>query len=203
VLGIAALFLLCTTLFSFFVILAFVLQAGLALSPLRAGYFFLPLAVAYVIASYLAGRLGAAQARMLLIVGGIGLTLGYGAMAAAHQWLAAYPLAFVPGMIWLGVAQGLLFTPLLNAILGNVPAQYAGTASGVASTMQQAGGAFGVAVVGLIFFGAVQAMQAAGAPPATVYTTAFAQALIYSAAAAGVMTGLLVALPGESATRTA
>jgi predicted MFS family arabinose efflux permease len=198
VLGIAALFLLCTTLFSFFVILAFVLQAGLGLSPLRAAYIFLPLAVTYVIASYGAGRLGAARGRMLLIVGGIGLTLGYGAMAAAHQWLAVYPLAFVPGMIWLGVVQGLLFTPLLNTVLSNAPAQHAGIASGVTSTMQQAGGAFGVAVVGLIFFGAVQAQQAAGALPATAYTTAFALALIYSAAAAAVMTGLLVALRAPS-----
>ncbi|MEN3381866.1 MAG: hypothetical protein V7608_1910 [Hyphomicrobiales bacterium] len=198
VLGIAALFLLCTTLFSFFVILAFVLQAGLGLSPLWAAYIFLPLAVTYVIASYVAGRLGGAHARMLLIVGGIGLTLGYGAMAAAHQWLAAYPVAFVPGMIWLGVAQGFLFTPLLNTILSNVPAQHAGIASGVASTMQQAGGAFGVAVVGLIFFGAVQSMQAAGAVQATAYTTAFALALIYSAVAAAVMTGLLATLPGPS-----
>jgi hypothetical protein len=170
---------------------------------LWAASIFLPLAVTYVIASYVAGRLGAAHSRMLLIAGGIGLTLGYGAMAAMHQWLAAYPVAFVPGMIWLGVAQGLLFTPLLNTILSNAPAQHAGIASGVTSTMQQAGGAFGVAIVGLIFFGAVQAMQAAGAVPATAYTTAFALALIYSAVAAAVMTGLLVALPRQPATRAA
>src|SRR5258708_16329722 len=54
--GIAALFLLCTILFSFFVILAFVLQAGLGLSPLSAALIFLPLAVTYVIASQCAGR---------------------------------------------------------------------------------------------------------------------------------------------------
>jgi hypothetical protein len=96
-----------------------------------------------------------------------------------------------------------LFTPLLNTILGNVPAQHAGIASGVTSTMQQAGGAFGVAVVGLIFFTAVQQMQAAGAVQATAYTTAFALALIYSALAAAVMTGLLVVMPGPTAARTA
>jgi hypothetical protein len=41
-------------------------------------------------------------------------------------------------------------------------------------------------------------MQAAGAVQATAYTTAFALALIYSAVAAVVMTGLLAALPGPS-----
>jgi hypothetical protein len=108
-----------------------------------------------------------------------------------------HPAAFVPGLIWLGIAQGLLFTPLLNTILSGVPAHHAGIASGVTSTMQQAGGAFGVAVVGLIFFGAVEAMQASGVPLATAYTTAFAIALIYNVVAAAVMTGLLVAMPGR------
>jgi predicted MFS family arabinose efflux permease len=194
--GIAALFLLCTMLFSFFVVLAFVLQAGLGLSPLAAAFIFLPLAVTYVIAAQVAGRFPM-HARMLLIAGGIGLTLGYAAIAGAYHWLAAYPAAFIPGLIWLGVAQGLLFTPLLNTILSNIPADHAGIASGVTSTMQQAGGAFGVAIVGLIFFTAVQAMQATGAPQAVAYTTAFALALIYNVAAAFVMTGLLIALPAR------
>src|SRR5258708_7103615 len=145
--GIAALFLLCTILFSFFVILAFVLQAGLGLSPLSAALIFLPLAVTYVIASQVAGRF-AAHARMMLIAGGIGLTLGYAAIAGAYHWLALYPAAFIPGLIWLGIAQGLLFTPLLNTILSNIPADHAGIASGVTSTMQQAGGAVGGPLLG-------------------------------------------------------
>ena len=191
VLGVTALFLLCTILFSFFVILAFVLQAGLGLAPLSAALIFLPLAATYVIASQVAGRF-AQHARGMLIVGGIALTAGYGGTAAAYHWFAAYPAAFVPAMIWLGVAQGLLFTPLLNTILSQVPAHHAGIASGVTSTMTQAGGACGVAVVGLIFFAAVEAMQATGAPPAAAYTTAFALALIYNVVAGSVMTGLLV-----------
>jgi EmrB/QacA subfamily drug resistance transporter len=194
VLGVAALFLLCTILISFFAILAFVLQSGLGLAPLAAASIFLPLAVTYVIASHVAGRF-AAHARQMLIGGGIALTLGYAAMAAAYHWLAAYPLAFVPAMIWLGIAQGLLFTPLLNTILSQVPPHHAGIASGVTSTMQQAGGACGVAVVGLIFFAAVETLQASGVPQAAAYTTAFALALIYNVVAAGVMTALLVALP--------
>ena len=194
VLGVAALFLLCTILISFFAILAFVLQSGLGLAPLAAALIFLPLAITYVIASHVAGRC-AVHARMMLIGGGLALTAGYGAMAAAHHWLAAYPLAFVPAMIWLGAAQGLLFTPLLNAILSQVPPHHAGIASGVTSTMQQAGGACGVAVVGLIFFAAVETLQASGVPQATAYTTAFALGLIYNVIAAGVMTALLVALP--------
>jgi predicted MFS family arabinose efflux permease len=197
--GVAALFLLCTMLFSFFVILAFVLQAGLGLTPLAAALVFLPLAVTYVIAAQVAGRFPV-HARPMLIAGGIGLTLGYAAIAGAYHWLAVYPAAFIPGLIWLGIAQGLLFTPLLNTILSNIPAEHAGIASGITSTMQQAGGAFGVAVVGLIFFAAVQTLQASGLPQAAAYTTAFALALIYNLVAASVMTGLLVALPARPGT---
>jgi MFS family permease len=112
-----------------------------------------------------------------------------------HQLFAVHPAAFVPALIWLGVAQGLLFTPLLNTILSAVAPHHAGIASGITSTMQQAGGAFGVAVVGLIFFGAVEAMQASGVPLGTAYTTAFALALIYNVVAAASMTGLLVVMP--------
>jgi EmrB/QacA subfamily drug resistance transporter len=190
VIGIAAMFLFCTVLFPFFVILAFALQAGLGLSPLATALVFAPLAVTYVIASHVAGRF-VARTRALLIAGGIGLVLGYGGMAAAHGWLAANPAAFLPGMIWLGIAQGLLFTPLLNAILGHVPARHAGLASGVTSMTQQAGGAFGVAIAGLIFFCVTEAMQVGGASQAAAYTTALAAALIYNAVAAAVMTVLL------------
>src|SRR5262249_42308578 len=82
VLGVAALFLLCTILLSFFTILAFVLQAGLGLNPLSAALTFLPFAATYVIASHVAGRFPA-HARTMLLVGGVALTASYGAMALA------------------------------------------------------------------------------------------------------------------------
>jgi len=191
--GIMALFLLCTLMLSFFFILAFLLQAGLGLSPLSAALVFVPGAVAYVTASHVAGRC-AAQARVMLIAGGIGLVVGYGGMAVMHGWLAGNPLAFVPGMLWLGVSNGILFTPLLSTIVGGVPTHHAGTASGIASTMQQAGSAFGIAIAGLIFFGVVEAMRHGGATQAEAYASGFAAALAYNAVAAAVMTGLLAAM---------
>jgi EmrB/QacA subfamily drug resistance transporter len=87
VLGVAALFLLCTILISFFTILAFVLQAGLGLAPLWAALSFLPLAVTYVIASHIAGRF-AVHARRMLIGGGIALTL---ATARSRRCISCSP----------------------------------------------------------------------------------------------------------------
>jgi hypothetical protein len=46
-----------------------------------------------------------------------------------------------------------VIAPLLNIILAGVPPRDAGSASGVLTTFQQLGGAVGVAVVGVVFFG--------------------------------------------------
>ena len=66
----------------------------------------------------------------------------------------------------------------------------AGIASCVISTVQQAGSAFGVAVVGLVSFTAVEAMQAGSASVAEAYTVAFAITLIFNVVAVTVMTAL-------------
>jgi cyanate permease len=62
--------------------------------------------------------------------------------------------AFVPGLLLTGAGVGLCFTPLTAIVLGNVDPQRAGAASGVLSTTQQVGYSLGVAITGVIFFGA-------------------------------------------------
>jgi hypothetical protein len=59
--------------------LAFVLQAGLGRTPLVAGAVFAPLALAYAIASFVAGRAGPERSRTVLLIAGIILTASYGA----------------------------------------------------------------------------------------------------------------------------
>jgi MFS family permease len=62
--------------------------------------------------------------------------------------------AFVPGLLLAGAGVGLCFTPLTAIVLGNVDPERAGVASGVLSTTQQVGYSLGVAITGVIFFGA-------------------------------------------------
>jgi hypothetical protein len=57
-------------------------------------------------------------------------------------------------------------TPLVNAILGRVDERLAGAASGLVSTVQQVGGAIGVAVVSIVFFAAIGLAAAHGASEA-------------------------------------
>ena len=51
--------------------------------------------------------------------------------------------------------MGIALTGLIDAAMGDVEPAYAGAVSGVLSTAQQVGNALGVAVVGMVFFGAV------------------------------------------------
>ena len=52
-----------------------------------------------------------------------------------------------------GVGMGCVVAPIYPFILAEVPIKDAGSASGVINAIQQVGGAVGVAVVGVLFFG--------------------------------------------------
>jgi dipeptide/tripeptide permease len=64
--------------------------------------------------------------------------------------------ALVPALLLIGAGMGMVITPLTTTVLASVPAEHAGAASGALSTMQQVGNAIGVAVTGIIFFGAAK-----------------------------------------------
>ncbi|MFD5191148.1 hypothetical protein ACFWMU_23875 [Streptomyces sp. NPDC058357] len=74
-------------------------------------------------------------------------------MVRAGDSLSAWHLA-VP-LLLTGLGNGVLVTPLLNAVLSRVRPAEIGMASGVLSTGQQIGGSVGVAVLGVIFYGSL------------------------------------------------
>ncbi len=112
------------------------------------------------------------------------------------QELGDWPLvlASLVGGLSLGSA-----TPILvNVVLAGVPEHHACTAGGLLSTVHQIGAAVGIAVLGTIFFVAVD-HAADGAPSPQVYGDACAAGLpsgmgLYVLAAA-----LMVALPATTA----
>jgi EmrB/QacA subfamily drug resistance transporter len=145
---------------SFFVVLALYLQEGRGLNALQAGMVFTILATAYLGTSLRAPRLTLKYGRRLILVGALMLAAGYGLMlvgvdlaasADGFTWIAA----LVPGLALAGAGMGLCITPLVATVLSSVQAEHAGSASGILSTVQQLGNALGVAVTGLIFFGAL------------------------------------------------
>jgi EmrB/QacA subfamily drug resistance transporter len=141
---------------SFFVFLALYLQIGRGLGALEAGLVFTILAVAYVVTSAPAPALTARFGRSVVAAGGVALTLGLVALAAAVAEIgtAGSLVALVPGLLLVGAGIGLCFTPLTSTVLQNVDPARAGSASGAMSTMQQVGYALGVAITGIVYFGA-------------------------------------------------
>jgi Na+/melibiose symporter-like transporter len=145
---------------SFFVVLALYLQEGRGLNALQAGMVFTILASAYLVTSLRAPRLTLKYGRRLILLGALTLAAGYAlilvgvdlaAGASGFDWI----LALVPGLALAGAGMGLCITPLVATVLSSVQPEHAGAASGILSTVQQLGNALGVAVTGLVFFGAL------------------------------------------------
>ena len=142
---------------SFFLVLALYLQQGRGLSALDAGLVFTIMAVAYVAASAQAPALVMRFGRRLLTIGALVLASGHGLLlaAVANVGVGGSIVELVPGLVLIGAGMGLLLVPLTTTILSSVDTRHAGGASGAVTTVQNIGGALGVAITGVIFFGAL------------------------------------------------
>jgi EmrB/QacA subfamily drug resistance transporter len=192
--GIATQLFLASAQASFFVFLALYLQIGRGLGALEAGLVFTILAVAYVVTSGPAPGLTARFGRSVVAAGGVALTVGLVALALAVSEIGTTGslAALVPGLLLVGAGIGLCFTPLTSTVLQNVDPARAGSASGAMSTMQQVGYSLGVAITGVVYFGATD--QGVG--------HAFELSLIQLAAVAAGIVAASRLLPGNSGAKS-
>lgn len=143
-----------TTLNSFYLSLTLLLQMGLGASAFQTALVFLPLCLAFLIGTLAALRFGGRRS----LDAGILLTLVAYGLAALNTTITGPDWSrqsLIPSLTVLGFGQGLFLTPLLNVVLSRVEPRLAGGGAGMLATFQQAGGALGIAVVGLLFFGAL------------------------------------------------
>jgi EmrB/QacA subfamily drug resistance transporter len=131
------------------------LQIGLGFEPLKAGLTTIPFAVGSGIFSGVAARLVTGQGRNVLSAGGAILVVGVLAIIfTAHQvGPGLNGPELIPALFLSGMGLGLVISPAINFILATVEMKDAGSASGLITTVQQTGGAVGVAIIGVIFFG--------------------------------------------------
>ena len=140
---------------SFYLIMTMFMQNGLHIPPLHAGLVFVPLALAFVIAS----RHSAARARhrgTLVLIEGCALQVaGLAALALTVASIAA-PSASLLALVLVifGYGQGLVMAPLSSAVLSTVKPASAGSGSGMYGTTAQIANAAGVAAIGAAFFAA-------------------------------------------------
>jgi len=179
-----------------FLIMQF-LQTALGYSPLAAGVRTLPWTGAPMIIAPIAGALADKYGGKPFMLTGLAL------QAVGLGWIAAIAK---PGMdyTWLGVALGvaglgisMCFPTVVNAVLGSVPLEEAGIASGTNSAVREVGGVFGIAILATVF-----ASKGVYSSPAT-FTHHFSHAVWLGAAFSALGIFAAAALPRRATAATA
>jgi MFS family permease len=143
--------------YSFLFCLTLVLQSGLGLSPLNAGFTFAPLAVAFAAASLVAPRRVRTYGARLVTAGIVIAGAGMLALAVVLQLSGSDTSAarLIGPMVLIGLGNGLTVPVLTGVVLSGVRTVQAGAAAGVLTTGQQFAGVAGVAGIGTVFFTAL------------------------------------------------
>ncbi len=126
-------------------------QKVLGFGPLASGFAFLPLTVGIFAVSRFSPRLVARYGPVRpQLVGLLGLFASFAWISSAGAG-DTYATAIFGPMLLNGAAAGLAFMPTTVLILGDVEPEHAGAASGLMQTMQQLGGAVGLAVIASVY----------------------------------------------------
>ncbi|GAA2765259.1 MFS transporter [Streptomyces paradoxus] len=186
---------------SFFLVLSIYL-AGTGRSAWDTGLVILPYAIGSMITSGAGVALAARAGRALVVTGSLTLAVSQGLL----WWLVRdgatapgyWPLA---GVMFLGgLGLGLGAPILVNVVLAGVPGRHAGAAGGVLSTVNQIGGAAGVAVLGTVFFNALApAAGTASGAPEQLFGHALAQVMPWQVATYVLAALAMLALPRTAA----
>lgn len=165
---------------SFFLVLSIYLQAGTGRSAWETGLVMLPYAIGSMLTSGAGVAFAPKAGRALLVTGALMLA----ASQALLWWLVrdgATPGYWsLAGVLFIGgLGLGLGAPILVNVVLAGVPGRAAGAAGGVLSTVNQIGGAVGVAFLGTIFFSALTSTGTATAAGSTTPGELFGNALAH------------------------
>jgi DHA2 family multidrug resistance protein-like MFS transporter len=149
--------------FGGFLFLPQFLQLVLGLSPLQAGLWTLPWALAFVFGSQLTPRIVRRVRPASVMAAGMALAaVGFAVFTRVDQ-TSGFPVFLIGSVIFsLGLAP--VFTLAIDLIVGVAPPERAGAASAIAETAAEFGGAIGIAVFGSIGIAIYRGTMAGGIP---------------------------------------
>ncbi|WP_067438776.1 MFS transporter [Nocardioides jensenii] len=163
-----AMMILPAAMFAMFFFLSLFVQNVVGYSPLHAGFAFLPFSVGMIISATLASNLiSRIDPRILAGTGSLvaaaalfgfsrlsvdespsnllGVLQGDAVGAGVNYWTQILPFVFL-----MALGMGMVFVPLTLTAVHHLRAQDSGVGSGVLNTMQQVGGALGLAVLATV-----------------------------------------------------
>jgi EmrB/QacA subfamily drug resistance transporter len=130
-----------------FFLLTLFIQGVLHLSPTVTGLAFLPFPVTLAVMSTRMPKLVAKYGfKRFLVTGPLIVVAGMLWLSLLHS-TSTYWLGILPAAILIPLGIGMTMMPTIAAATSGVPAHEAGIASGLISTSQQMGGAFGLAIL--------------------------------------------------------
>jgi EmrB/QacA subfamily drug resistance transporter len=180
--------------FGIFFFMSIFTQGVLHYSAVETGASFLPMTVVLVAVTPFAAKASVRfGCRWLMTSGmallGVALLLLSGLDAHSAFW------DMVPGYVLGGVGVGLTMTPMTIAVLGSVPVEKSGVASGVLNSFRQVGGALGVAVLGAIVAAQIHGLKPIDPRFGPAFVDGFQRALVVAAVvsfAGAIVAALLV-----------
>jgi len=139
------------------------LQFVLGYSPVKAGLAFVPLAVGALAGNAGGVKLGAKTGPRFLVLGGMlvmAASFGLLTMVSSDTGFAVPAVAL--GL--LGLGAGIAMPAAIGALMSTIPPEKAGVGSALNDTIQQAGSALGIAILGSLLAGGFTRHMPAGAP---------------------------------------
>ncbi|MEV7888633.1 MFS transporter [Streptomyces sp. NPDC002817] len=151
---------------------------GFGASVTTSGLLMLPMLLAMFCSGILSGRLEPVVGAKALLT--TGAALGALALGLLVLWHAAqWQIAVVAGVFGLGI--GLAFASMANLIVGSVPPEQTGAATGMNANIRTIGGSIGAAVTSVLVTGR---LQPSGLPYGSGYTHGFTLLAVLCLAAA-------------------
>ncbi|GLZ77467.1 MFS transporter [Actinorhabdospora filicis] len=120
-------------------------QFVMGYTPTEAGLAFIPLAIAALVFNGVGAALGAKVGNRVLTFVGL-LTIAGAFIYLANAGEGFWPLALAMGLI--GAGSGVAMPAAIGSLMGEIPPEKAGVGSALNDTIQQAGAALGVAILG-------------------------------------------------------
>jgi EmrB/QacA subfamily drug resistance transporter len=190
--GVVAMMLWAFGLFGIYFYTSLYLQDILHFGAIEAGAAFVPMALLMAtgaaVSDRVATRFGAQRS--------VGWAMGLmGAGIASVSLLGAHApfISLMPGLAVIGIGGGLTI-PLTATILGVMPADRAGVASGIFNATRELAGLLGVTIIGVILTARMHARVNAGASAPSAFLSGYRMALIIA--------GAMVAAGGLAAWRS-